>query len=47
MSGISTKRELVKQVYPNKTWASKVDSKSDSEVVAIFLRFVRTGKIKA
>jgi hypothetical protein len=37
-------RELVKQVYPTKTWADKVSKMSDSQVTAIYLRLKRQGK---
>lgn len=39
-------RESIKKVYPNShTWAEKVDRMSDSQVVAIYLRFKAEGKL--
>lgn len=45
MNDIFRKRELVKQAYPHKTWALKVDNMPDSKVIAIFLRLQRQGKV--
>jgi hypothetical protein len=45
MSGIS-ERELVKRAYPqSKTWHTKVDKMPDSQVIAIYFRLKRQGKI--
>jgi len=39
-------REAIKAVYPNSpTWGGKVDRMSDSQVVAIYLRFKAEGKL--
>jgi len=40
-----SQRELVKSVYPSKTWAAKVDKMSDAQVHAVFLKFKQTGKL--
>ena len=45
MSDIFRTRELVKQAYPHKGWALKVDNMSDSKVIAIFLRLKGQGKV--
>lgn len=45
MSAIS-KRELIKQAYPHSTkWLAKVDKMSEGQVIAIFFRLKREGKI--
>lgn len=45
MSGIS-KRELIKQAYPHSvTWAAKVSKMSEQQVIAIFFRFKKEGKL--
>lgn len=45
MSGTS-KRELIKQAYPrSKAWISKVDRMPEPQVVAIFFKLRREGKI--
>lgn len=36
---------MVKQAYPSKRWAHRVDVMTDIQVYAIFLRFKRDGKI--
>jgi hypothetical protein len=46
MSGIS-KRELIKQAYPTKSWAVKVNGMSESQVIAVYFRLIRQGKIRA
>lgn len=38
-------RELVKGAYPGKTWATKVDKMSDSQVFAVYARLKSQGKI--
>ncbi|QJD49779.1 hypothetical protein SEA_CLUBPENGUIN_55 [Streptomyces phage ClubPenguin] len=46
MDDIFRKRELVKQAYPHsKTWPEKVKKMPDSQIVAVFLRLRRQGKI--
>lgn len=45
MNDTMQKRELVKRVYPNPTWARKVDRMSDEQIIAVFLRLVAQGKI--
>ena len=45
MDDIFRKRELVKQAYPHKAWALKVDNMSDAKVVAIFLSLKRRNRI--
>lgn len=44
MSGIS-KRELIKQAYPTKTWQAKVDKMPESQVIAVYFRLRKQGKI--
>jgi hypothetical protein len=44
MGGIST-RELVKQAYPGPKWAAKVNAMTDAQVVAIFFKLKRQGRI--
>ena len=39
------KREAVKSVYPSPNWARKVNNMSESQVVAVFMRLQRDGKI--
>jgi hypothetical protein len=39
------KREALKGAYPGDKWAAKVDSMTDSEVVAIYLRLKKQGKV--
>lgn len=45
MDDIFRKRELVKQAYPTETWKEKVKNMSDSQIIAVFLRLRRQGKI--
>lgn len=46
MGDIFRKRELVKKAYPHsKTWKNKVEKMPDSQIVAVFLRLRRQGKI--
>jgi hypothetical protein len=46
MSGISQKRELIKRAYsPSITWPAKVDKMTDSQVIAIFFKLKKQGKI--
>ncbi|QGJ96752.1 hypothetical protein SEA_FIDGETORCA_53 [Streptomyces phage FidgetOrca] len=45
-SDIFQKRELIKQAYPHsKTWPSKVNKMPEGQVMAIFFRLKRQGKI--
>lgn len=39
------KREQLKTVYPSKVWARKVDRMTDGQVIAIFMRLRREGKL--
>lgn len=39
-------RELVKQAYPTKKWANRVNGMTDSQVFAILSRLRRQGKIR-
>ena len=39
------KREAVKKLYSSDSWQDKVKNMSDSQVVAIYLRFQREGKL--
>lgn len=46
MDESARQREAVKSAYPNsKSWASKVDNMSDTQVTAIYLRFKSENKI--
>lgn len=46
MSDISIKRELIKKAYPSSmTWPKKVDNMPEGQVIAIFFRLKREGKI--
>lgn len=38
-------REEVKKVFPYKRWWVKVDKMSDAQVIALFFRFKREGKL--
>lgn len=43
---IISKRELIKQAYPHsKTWPTKVKNMSEPQVVAVYLRLRKKGKI--
>lgn len=42
---IDNKRMSVAAVYPNETWAEKVNDMTDEQIIAIFLYFKRTGKL--
>ncbi|AOZ64918.1 hypothetical protein [Streptomyces phage Psst4] len=45
-SDIFQKRELIKKAYPHsKTWPSKVSKMPEGQVMAIFFRLKRQGKI--
>lgn len=39
------KRVEVSKVYPGPKWAQKVKNMTDNQVIAIFLRFQRDGKL--
>lgn len=38
-------REQLKQAYPSKRWAEKVDKMSDSQVIAVLMRLKLQNKI--
>jgi hypothetical protein len=38
-------REAVKTVYPYKKWWRKVDAMTDAQIIALFFRFKREGKL--
>jgi hypothetical protein len=38
------KRAALKQLYPSKNWAAKVDKMSDAQVIAVYLRPKKTKK---
>lgn len=38
-------RELVKKAYTGERWANKVNRMSDQQIIAIFFRLRRQGKI--
>lgn len=40
-----SERELLKQAYPNKTWAKRVDKMPEDQVIAVFKRLKAQGKI--
>lgn len=40
------KRDKIKLVYMSATWAQRVNKMSDRQVVAIYMKFQREGKIK-
>jgi hypothetical protein len=45
--GMATRaeREMLKNAYPNKKWADKVDKMSDSQVIAVFRRLQSQNKL--
>jgi hypothetical protein len=46
MNDISRKRELIKRAYsPSLTWPIKVDKMPDTQVIAIFFKLKKQGKI--
>lgn len=46
MDDISRKRELVLKAYPHsKTWPAQVKKMPDNQIIAIFLRLRRQGKV--
>jgi len=38
-------REAVKKVYPYKRWWAKVDKMTDSQIIALYLRWRGEGKV--
>jgi len=38
-------REKVKEVYPYLKWWKKVDRMTDAQIIALFFRFKREGKL--
>lgn len=45
MDDIFRKRELVLKAYPTETWKARVKNMPDSQIIAVFLRLRRQGKI--
>lgn len=41
----NNQREQLKQVYPNKKWAEKVDKMSEAQVVAVYMRLRQQNKV--
>jgi hypothetical protein len=39
-------REQVKMMNPSRTWAEKVDSMTDNQVLAIYIRLKSQGKLR-
>lgn len=39
-------RECLKKVYNSPKWSNKVDKFSDSQIVAVYSKFLRKGAIK-
>jgi hypothetical protein len=39
------KRALVTKAYPGNSWAAKVAAMSDSQILAIYFRLKRQGKV--
>jgi hypothetical protein len=46
MNDISKKKELIRKAYPTKTWSAKVDNMPDNQIIAVFFRLQRQGKLK-
>ena len=42
---VEAKRRIIMKAYQSDSWESKVKSMSDSQVIAIYLRFKREKKI--
>lgn len=42
---VNQKREALKGAYSGKKWADKVDSMSDKQVIAMYLRLKNQGKV--
>ena len=38
-------RELLKKAYPGQRWIDKVNSMSDAQVIAVYFRLKKLGKI--
>jgi hypothetical protein len=45
MDDIFEKRRLVLKAYPTETWKAKVKKMRDDQIVAVFFRLRRQGKI--
>lgn len=45
MDDIQRKRMEVERAYSSSSWASKVRMMSDQQVIAVYLRLKRTGKV--
>lgn len=41
----NAEREMLKQAYPNKRWAKKVDNMTRAQAAAIFLRLKMQNKL--
>lgn len=39
-------REILKSVYESSNWDKKVDRMSDGQVYAVYMRYLREGKLK-
>lgn len=44
--GHNITREALKKAYPSKKWAEKVNEMTDAQVVAVYFRLHREGKVK-
>lgn len=44
--GHNNTREAVKKAYPNRKWATRVDKMTDAQVVAVYFRLQKQGKVK-
>lgn len=44
-SDILFKREELKRLYPYKKWITKVNAMSDNQIVALYLKYRREGKL--
>lgn len=42
---VETRRVMISKVYDTDTWHDKVRIMSDAQVIAIYLRFKREGKL--
>lgn len=42
----NAERKLLKDAYPGKKWAEKVDKMSDSQVIAVLSRFRSKGYVR-
>lgn len=43
--GHNATREALKKAYPSARWAEKVDKMTDAQVVAVYFRLHREGKV--